>query len=263
MRENLLIANWKMNGSLGFNKKFFLQLKESLESKNNNISIAICPPDIYISNVRNLIDENMSFLSLGTQNVSSKENGAYTGQISLKMLEDYKVQQAIIGHSERRAYNYETDADIAEKVVNILQNSNDMTPVLCVGESLEQRDVGNTYNVISSQVNTVLQALDAANVLHNNEVMSRLVIAYEPIWAIGTGKVATANIADEVCSFIRGLIAKISLELSDKVRIIYGGSVKSNNSLELISQPNIDGFLVGGASLDAAEFVKIYQHMCN
>jgi len=263
-RKCFLAANWKMNGSLKTNKELVLNIKEQITKlTNNKIDLIVCPPDVYLEQVKNLLDKDIEYIKLGTQNVSFEPNGAFTGQTSLDMLKDFDISAVIIGHSERRQFNNETDLDIAKKVYSVLKLDDHIMPILCVGETLAERESGETQNIIRNQITKVLDFLKEKNILDNQKIMQRLVVAYEPIWAIGTGKVATAEKANEVNRFIRELIQKISLELSDKVRIIYGGSVKSNNALDLISQPDIDGFLVGGASLNATEFVKIYSHMCN
>lgn len=262
-RKYFLAANWKMNGDLDSNKNLILNLKNYFKNISDSVEIIVCPPSIYINQINNLLSTDKEFIRIGSQDISFENNGAYTGQISLSMLNDFDVSSVIIGHSERRIYNRENDIEIAAKVYKILAESETMTPILCVGESLQEREKGLTKNKIKEQLIAVFNFLKEKGILDNIKKMQRLVIAYEPIWAIGTGKVASSAEANEVNSYIRELIQKISLELSDKVRIIYGGSVKSSNALDLINQSDIDGFLVGGASLDAAEFVQIYSHMCN
>ena len=193
MKDCLLIANWKMNGSLSFNKKLFLELRELMANIQHDMEVAICPPNIYINQIKNLLSNDLSFIKIGSQDVCSEINGAYTGQVSLDMLDDFGVSYSIIGHSERRIYNHETDVEVANKVARVLLSNDKICPILCVGESLEQKNAGLTQDVIKKQVFAVIDCLKDKKVLDNTEIMERIIIAYEPIWAIGTGEVATAQ----------------------------------------------------------------------
>lgn len=263
--RKLLVANWKMNGSFETNEDLFYKIINFLPANFNEkgVDITLCPPFVYLHEISQFLTKSATNINLGAQNVSSKQNGAYTGQISVTMLEDFLVKKVIVGHSESRSYNHETSLEVAEKVKYILMNSKEIYPILCVGETFEQKENNQTEAIIADQLLVVLNLLKDTKLTENKDIIKRLIIAYEPIWAIGTGMVATIDIAENVCKFIRSIIEKISLELSDKVRIIYGGSVKSDNAFDLIKQPNIDGFLVGGASLDATQFVNIYNNMCD
>ena len=195
---------------------------------------------------------NGSNIGVGAQNMYYKDSGAYTGEISPAFLKDMKVEYVILGHSERRQYFKEDDSEINKKVVAALNHG--LKPILCVGETLEQREAGAAFNVIATQVKGCLTNLESRN-------LEDLIVAYEPVWAIGTGKTATSQDANEVIGFIRKQLREIlGNEVADKTRILYGGSVKSSNIKELMNMPEIDGALVGGASLDAAEFSKIVNY---
>ena len=239
MRRPLVLANWKMNGSLVFNKQLLEALLDQLECQ---AEVGVCPPSVYLSQVHSIVKS--SSLALGSQDISSADAGAYTGEVSASMLNEFDCRFAIVGHSERRQYHAETDADVAAKF--LAAQSQGIKPVVCIGESLEQRESGAALEVISMQLNTVINAVGLS-------AFADAVIAYEPVWAIGTGKTATPEQAQDVHRHIRSLLG----EVGDKVQILYGGSVKSSNAIELFSQPDIDGALVGGASLDASEFTAI------
>jgi triosephosphate isomerase len=245
MRRLLIAGNWKMNGSLKSITTLTGNLRRN-ENKKLNIEIAVFPPAIYLAQVKQQLSD--STIYWGAQNLSAQENGAFTGEISATMLQDLNCRFTLIGHSERRTLYKETDLDIAAKFTAALASS--IIPILCVGESLSEREQGITNAVVANQINTVLEQVSIKE--FNNAV-----IAYEPIWAIGTGKTATAAQAQEVHAFIRKQLAMLDSSVADKIQIIYGGSVKGSNASELFNMPDIDGALVGGASLVAEDFLQI------
>jgi triosephosphate isomerase len=245
MRRLLIAGNWKMNGSLKSITTLTGNLRRN-ENKKLNIEIAVFPPAIYLAQVKQQLSD--STIYWGAQNLSAQENGAFTGEISATMLQDLNCRFTLIGHSERRTLYKETDLDIAAKFTAALACS--IIPILCVGESLSEREQGITNAVVANQINTVLEQVSIKE--FNNAV-----IAYEPIWAIGTGKTATAAQAQEVHAFIRKQLAMLDSSVADKIQIIYGGSVKGSNASELFNMPDIDGALVGGASLVAKDFLQI------
>ncbi len=245
MRKPIMAGNWKMNKTRDEALQFVYAVSDALPSKDKVESI-ICAPAIIL---RDLVKRQGDNLRIGAQNMHEKDNGAYTGEISAIMLKSTGVDYVIIGHSERRQYFNETDESVNAKVLKALET--DLKPIICVGETLEQRENGTTHNVLDIQVTKALENVNAKQI-------SDVIIAYEPIWAIGTGKVADAKTADEACGYIRSLIEKLySKKVADEVRILYGGSVSTKTVDELISQPNIDGGLVGGASLKADSFIEL------
>lgn len=244
MRKKIVVANWKMNGSLVDNKKWYNLF---ISKQIPNIDIAVCPSFVYLAQAQQLLMSTK--IGWGVQDVSEQIHGAYTGQVSVDMLKDFGVHYAIIGHSERRSICLESDELVALKAERVLLSG--LTPIVCVGETLEQRKNNQTKEVVARQLNTVLE-------LCKNHDLTKLVVAYEPVWAIGTGLVATPEQAEEVHKFLRKQIAEcVTGNLANNTRIMYGGSVKPDNAAELFSQPNIDGGLIGGASLDAASFLEI------
>ena len=246
MKKKLVAGNWKMNGSLEANDALVRAVAAA--AKDAACTVAVCVPAPYIPQVQML--KSGTPLELGAQDVSAHAQGAFTGEVSAPMLREFGVRYAIVGHSERRQYHGETDALVAEKAKTALAHG--VTPIVCVGETLADREAGRTEEVVKRQMAAVIHV--------NGHCISEIVVAYEPVWAIGTGKVCGAEDAQEVCAAIRGKIAELySQELADKVRIQYGGSVKAGNVAEIMAQPDIDGALVGGASLDADEFVKIVR----
>ena len=242
-RRKIVAGNWKMNGS----SESVVELVKGLKS-NDAVDVVIAPAFVYLPVVSDVLKG--SEIKLAAQTVSEFASGAYTGEVSLAMLKDFSVSHVILGHSERRSLFLETDAQVAKKVLATLEAG--LTPILCVGETLEQREAGTTLDVCNAQVDAVLELVGV-------EMFDKVVIAYEPVWAIGTGKSATSEQAQEVHKGIRDNIAEKSLEIAQKVAILYGGSVKASNSAELFAQPDIDGALVGGASLDAKEFNSIIE----
>ena len=250
MRRPLISANWKMNHNhfeaiQCVQKLAYLVTKDDLE----HVDVSIHPPFTDIRSVQTVIDADKLLFAVGAQNCHWEDKGAFTGEVSPLFLAKLNVQYVIAGHSERRQLFGETDADVARKLAAIQRHS--MTPIVCVGETLEEREAGETEAKVLGQIRAALDGLSADKV-------ASLVVAYEPIWAIGTGRTATADDAQQVCATIRGCIAEIAgAESAAAVRIQYGGSVKSSNIAELMAQPDIDGALVGGASLDPDEFARI------
>jgi triosephosphate isomerase len=247
MRQPMVAGNWKMNGSQASITDLLSGVKQGMSSVSN-AEVVMCVPFVYLQQVANEIKD--SNVSLGSQNVAKEVAGAFTGEISADMLTDFNCKYAIVGHSERRSLYGETDEIVAEKFI-AAQKSN-LIPILCVGESLEEREANETENVVARQLNKVLELAGTAS--FNNAV-----IAYEPVWAIGTGKTATPEQAQDVHSFIRQSLAAKDAEIASKIRILYGGSMKPTNAVELISKEDIDGGLIGGASLKADDFLGICQ----
>ena len=243
MNKYFISANWKMNGSKEFTRTFFAAMNEDIDEE---VKIIICPADCYLNEVDTMAPNNVI---RGAQNISFNSDGAYTGEVSSSMLKDLNVEYVIIGHSERREYHAETNEIIRKKFNSAV--SNNLKPILCVGESLDQRQKEETFNHLENQILSVI----------NKQVLSNhpFIIAYEPIWAIGTGETATPEIANEVHIFIQETLDKIDSIQSKKIAIIYGGSVNSNNAYDLFKMSHINGALIGGSSLDANEFNKIYN----
>lgn len=246
MRKKIIAGNWKMNKTVSEAVELVNNLKAEL-AECKEVDVVVCPPFTATKAVSDLISETM--INLGAQNMSSEEDGAYTGEISHTMLKELSVGYVILGHSERREYYKETDYWVNRKVKKALEQA--IRPIVCVGEKLEDREAGNTEVVVEEQVRGSLADIPAS-------AFTELVIAYEPIWAIGTGKTATSAQAQEVHAFIRGIVKDmVGAEAADAVRIQYGGSMKPNNAAELLAQPDIDGGLIGGAALDASSFAAI------
>lgn len=244
MRKKLIAGNWKMNKTPSEAKALIAELKELVV--NDAVDVCYCVPAIDIVPAVEAVKGTT--VAIGAQNLYFEEKGAYTGEISAEMLVDAGVKYVIMGHSERRGYFHETDEDVNKKLKKALEHG--LTPILCCGESLEQRESGETFNWIRAQITADLEGVTAEDAV-------KTVIAYEPIWAIGTGKTATSAQAEEVCRDIRETVAKLYDETTaDAVRILYGGSMNAGNAAELLAQPDIDGGLIGGASLKA-EFGKI------
>jgi triosephosphate isomerase (TIM) len=248
MRVKLVAGNWKMNGNLASSQALLNAILPPL-SALNRARFAVCAPFPYLAAAGQAL--RGSKVALGAQDLSQFEDGAYTGGVSGAMLADCGCRYVIVGHSERRSVFKEGDDIIALKYAQAVKHR--LTPVLCVGETLAERESGVTEAVVARQLDAVIQLCGLA-------ALAQGVIAYEPVWAIGTGEVATPEDAQEVCGAIRGRLAELySQELADKVRIQYGGSVKSGNVAAIMAQPDVDGALVGGAALDADEFVKIVR----
>ncbi len=245
MRKPLVAGNWKMNGSLESVRTLLAGIKSGI-SDVQNAEVAVCPPYVYLAETEKLLQG--SGIGWGGQDLSTESSGAFTGEIAVSMLQDFGCQYVIVGHSERRTYHAESDELVAKKYA--VARAAGLVPILCVGETLEERESGITEQVVARQ-------LDALIDLEGVEALKDGIIAYEPVWAIGTGKTASPEQAQEVHAFIRGRVAEKSAEVADGVRILYGGSMKPDNAKELIGKPDIDGGLIGGASLKAEDFLGI------
>jgi len=245
MREVLIAGNWKMNGSRASVKTLLEGLKAGIGSVKK-ARVAVCAPYIYLQDVAQQLDGTP--IAWGAQNVSTEASGAFTGEISASMINDFGCKYIIVGHSERRTLYGETDEIVAKKYGVVLAAG--MTPIFCIGETLEEREQGITEDVVARQIKAVID-------MHGAAALGKGVIAYEPVWAIGTGKTATPQQAQDVHAFIRGLIAKADAAVADKIIIQYGGSMNAGNAKELLAQPDIDGGLIGGASLKAEDFLTI------
>ncbi len=245
MRPTLIAGNWKMNGSL----QSVIQLVEDIKGGDaGSAKLAVCPPAIFLMKVGGMLEGSQ--IALGSQNVCDQASGAFTGEVSGAMLKEAGCQYAIVGHSERRALYLESDALVAARFAMAQQSR--LIPILCVGETLQEREDGITQQVVARQLGAVIES-------QGIEAISNSVIAYEPVWAIGTGKVATPEQAQAVHAYIRNLVAEQDAAVANKVQILYGGSMNPTNAGELLSQPDIDGGLIGGAALKAADFLAIGQ----
>jgi triosephosphate isomerase len=242
MTKKLIAGNWKMNGSLAGNEALAKAVLAGL--KGASCDAAVCVPAPYLAQLQALLAG--SVLALGAQDVSSHDAGAFTGEVSAAMLREFGVRYAIVGHSERRQYHGETDALVAEKARLAL--SAGITPIVCVGETLAQREAGETGEVVKRQLAAVIHV--------NGHCISEIVVAYEPVWAIGTGKTASPEQAQQVHALLRTQI-KAATAQPGRVRILYGGSMNAANAAQLLAQPDIDGGLIGGASLKPADFLSI------
>lgn len=249
MRKKVIAGNWKMNNDLNGTVSLISDIKKELNGKNVNAETIICPPFTNLETAFALLKN--SSIKLGAQNLYFEESGAFTGEISPSMLKSTGCEYVILGHSERRTIFGENDQVINKKIKIAVKHG--LKPIFCIGETLEEREKGVTFKVIETQVTNGLKELTEGELEH-------LIVAYEPVWAIGTGRNATPQQAQEVHLFIRGLISKIySQDFANQLVIQYGGSVKADNAKELLSQPDIDGALVGGACLNADSFVKIIE----
>ncbi|WP_436514361.1 triose-phosphate isomerase [Ekhidna sp. To15] len=250
MRKNIVAGNWKMNCTLPEGKKLASEVIHMVEDEvNNDAEVILIPPFIQLTSIHSLIGS--SKVLLGAQNCHQNQSGAFTGEVSAAMLVSTGATHVILGHSERREYFGETDQLLAEKVEFVLKNN--LTPIFCCGEKLEVREANNHEKLVREQVEKALFNLSA-------EQIKKVVIAYEPVWAIGTGVTASAEQAQEMHAFIRKLIAdKYNQEEADEISILYGGSVKPENAKEIFSQPDVDGGLIGGASLKSRDFTNIIK----
>jgi len=244
MRAKLIVGNWKMNGSRAVNAALLEGIVAGLD--NAPASCAVCVPAPYLQQCEEVLAGTP--VAWGAQDVSIHAFGAYTGEVCAQMLAEFACRYVIIGHSERRAYHREDNALVAKKVLAVLAEG--MTPIVCVGETLEQREAGETAQVVGAQLDAVLEAIDAAAV-------SDIVVAYEPVWAIGSGRNATPEMAQEVHAQVRAQLKARNAEAADVVPILYGGSMKPENAKDLLAQPDIDGGLIGGAALKAEDFLAI------
>ena len=250
-RRVIIAGNWKMNKKPSEVKSFVEELRAAMPSSTKGCSVVLCMPATHLTNLAALRSRR---ISVGAQNVSEFASGAHTGEVSVDMLSDIGVKYCIVGHSERRADNGDTDELVNKKIKALLEQG--ITPIVCVGESLQQREQDLTMEHIAYQVKAAFHGLSA-------EQVKQCVIAYEPIWAIGTGRTATDEQAQEVCFAIRELLRhRYGALLSRKVSILYGGSMNAQNCAGLLAQPDIDGGLIGGASLKSADFAKIVWAGC-
>lgn len=245
MRGILIAGNWKMNGSLAANASLLEGVRAG--AVQSRAELAVCVPAPYLAQVQALLSG--SSVAWGAQDLSTHESGAYTGEVAAGMLVDFGCKYVIVGHSERRSYHGETDEVVARKAVAALAAG--LTPIVCVGETLEQRDQDETDAVVARQLAPVLDEVGTR--------LADIVIAYEPVWAIGTGKTATPDMAQQVHGQIRSLLAQRDPAAAAEVKILYGGSMKPDNAKDLLSMEDIDGGLIGGASLKAADFLAIAQ----
>jgi len=252
MRKLIIAGNWKLNHT----EKEAVELVTALRSNLvdfDAVDVVVCPTFISLPVVHDVLQD--SNIVLGAQNAHWEDSGAYTGEVSVPLLKDIGVQYVIVGHSERRQYFGETDETVNKRIKAVVTHG--LTPIVCVGEVLEERESNKTFEVIEKQCAGGFEGLAS-------QEMEKIIIAYEPVWAIGTGKTATPDQAQEVHSYIRTLVAKMyNDDVAQTVRIQYGGSVKPDNSAELMSQPDIDGALVGGASLKADSFSEIVKNSCS
>ncbi|WP_298774877.1 triose-phosphate isomerase [uncultured Shewanella sp.] len=250
-RRPMVAGNWKMNGDANLASALFVEFTKQLSAESPEV--VLCPPTIYLGSVKQAFDASeldfkSSVIKLGAQSVSEYDKGAYTGEISASMLKDSGCQYVIIGHSERRNHFGETSDVIAEKFAAAKEKG--LIPILCMGESAEERGANQTFNVISNEIDTII----ARNGIN---AFDKAVIAYEPLWAIGTGNSATPEQAQEVHGFIRKRLLEGSPSIGENIRILYGGSVTPSNAADLFAQPDVDGGLIGGVSLKPTDFLSL------
>ncbi len=253
LRPKIVAGNWKMNGDSAFISSYCRALESELKKepavKLKQVKVFLLPPSIMLADLRNQLKAVRGLeIQLGAQNSAAYLAGAYTGEVSVSMLEDYACHVCLVGHSERRALFSESDDVVVEKIRQLLTTG--IKPVLCLGETLEQREAGYAEQTVCTQLQAVLDAFD-------EQALQALIIAYEPVWAIGTGKTATPQQAQDMHAYIRSVVSGKSAELAETMPILYGGSVNAENARELFAQSDIDGALVGGASLQAESFLSI------
>lgn len=256
MRRKLVVGNWKMNGGLTTNAALLNEIATGLAhvSKSTSVpsDVVVCVPFPYLAQCQNLLRN--TGIALGAQDVSAHQAGAYTGDVSATMLREFDCNYVIVGHSERRAYAAESDELVALKTTAALREG--LTPIVCVGETLAQREAGQTVAVVSKQLDAVLRMIPAG-------ALQKIVIAYEPVWAIGTGNTATPQMAQDVHAMVRAQLVQHDAVAGGAMHILYGGSMKPDNAAELLAMDDIDGGLIGGASLNAADFLKIIGAAAN
>jgi triosephosphate isomerase (TIM) len=245
MRRPVVAGNWKMHGSRSANESLLSDIEQGLKPEWQ-VDMVVFPPYVYLADAMRALDGGA--VQVGAQDVCAEPIGAFTGQVSAAMLRDVGCRFVIVGHSERRRLNHEDDALVARKFAAVLQA--DLTPVLCVGETLEEREAGRTEAVVARQ-------LEAVTAMNGVGSFADAIVAYEPVWAIGTGRTASPEQAQAVHAYLRGRIGAQDAKMAARLRILYGGSVKAANAAELFSMPDVDGGLVGGASLSADEFLEI------
>lgn len=247
MRTKLVAGNWKLNGSLQSIRELIKGIKAGMDTVKA-AGVAVCPPAIFIPEVASLVKG--SGIAVGSQNICDQDSGAYTGEIAGSMLKEFACEYAIVGHSERRSIYGESDDMVAARFAAARRNG--LKPILCVGELLEEREQGITEEVVGRQIDAVIK-------LEGIQAFADAVIAYEPVWAIGTGKTASPQQAQDVHAFIRGKLAALDATIAENIVIQYGGSVNAANANELFGMPDIDGGLIGGASLKPEDFLAICQ----
>ncbi len=246
MRKKIVAGNWKMNTTLQEGVALAKEVNDALKAVSPKCDVVICVPFTHLASVKNVIDAN---LGLGAENCADHKSGAYTGEVSASMVASTGANYVILGHSERRQYYGETSETLKEKVALAFENN--LTPIFCIGEVLEERENGSYFDVVKSQIEDALFHLSA-------EDFGKIILAYEPVWAIGTGKTATDDQAEEMHAFIRKTIAaKYGAEVAENTSILYGGSCKPSNAQALFAKPNVDGGLIGGAALQAESFMGI------
>lgn len=250
MRKRIVAGNWKMNNNFEEADELLFQLAEGIaELELENQDVVVCPPALYLEMSTDVGLENG--FSVGAQNCSSQEGGAYTGEISASMLKSLDIAFCIVGHSERRKYFHESHSELALKVDQLLEN--DIMPIFCCGEQLDERQADKHFEVVKAQISDSLFHLSA-------DEMENVVIAYEPVWAIGTGVTASTDQAQEMHAYIRSLLTeKYGVDVAEEISILYGGSCNAKNAKELFSQKDVDGGLIGGASLKAEDFITIIK----
>ncbi len=249
MRKNIVAGNWKMNTTLPEGLQLAKEVNDALKGVDAKCDVIICVPFTHLASINGIIDKNI--LGLGAENCADHTSGAYTGEVSAPMVASTGATYVILGHSERRQYYGETSETLKEKVNLALANG--LTPIFCIGEVLEEREAGKHFEVVKKQIEDALFDLSA-------EDFSKLILAYEPVWAIGTGKTATDDQAQEIHAYIRSVIAdKYGKEVADNTSILYGGSCKPSNAKALFAKPDVDGGLIGGAALKADSFMGIVE----
>jgi len=251
LRRPMVAGNWKMNGNAQLARELFKKFATKLQ--DDSVEVVVCPPTIYLESVRQQLDLNKDALNgclvrMGAQNLSQHEFGAYTGEVSGQMLKDSGCRYVIIGHSERRRMYGETSEVVAQKFA--AAQNHGLTPILCVGESGPAREARRTFEVIAEELDIVIAR-------NGTMAFDNAIIAYEPLWAVGTGKSATPEQAQEVHAFIRSRLSEVSPYIGENIRILYGGSVTPSNAADLFAQPDVDGGLIGGVSLDSTEFLSL------
>ncbi|QIV96736.1 triosephosphate isomerase [Allofrancisella inopinata] len=242
--QKLIMGNWKMNGNTQSIKELCYGISE-VEYDISKVSVAVFPSSVYVKEVISQLPES---IGVGLQNITFYDDGAYTGELSVKMLQDTGCSYVLIGHSERRALFGESDEDVFKKLQKVIDT--DVVPVVCMGETLSDREAGILEDVLETQLGLILENFSVKQ-------LEKLVIAYEPVWAIGTGVVASLEQIQQTHKFIRSLLAKVNQDLAKKIKIVYGGSLKAENAKDILSLLDVDGGLIGGASLKASEFNEI------
>ncbi|HEX5388239.1 MAG TPA: triose-phosphate isomerase [Burkholderiaceae bacterium] len=245
--KKLIVGNWKMNGSLASNEALLQGFQQGLEAQDQSVLVAVCASAPYLPQLQQLLGKGP--IAWGAQDVSAHESGAYTGEVSAAMLRDFGCRYAIVGHSERRQYHGETDEVVAAKAQRALAAG--ITPIVCVGETLAERDAGQTEAVVKRQLAAVIHTVGHCS--------SEMVVAYEPVWAIGTGRTATPEQAQAVHHVLRAQVAAATANADKRVHILYGGSMNAANAASLLAMPDIDGGLIGGASLKVPDFLQIIR----